>query len=107
MSDTLFDISQYQSHAHMSESPDWRDATGTAPAWEQPDHELDLGVNSQRPVDDAITQWRSEVTTNPDIWVKPSVALTSRHTTGATSSLDINVQPSKSLTFKRFICGWV
>ncbi len=59
MSDTLFDISQYQSQAHMSESPDLRDATGTDPAWEQPDHELDLGANSQRPVDDAITQWRS------------------------------------------------
>jgi len=59
MSDTLFDLSQYQSQAHISYSADWRDATGADPAWEQPDLELDLGANSQGPVDDAITQWRS------------------------------------------------
>ncbi len=59
---------------------------------------------------------------NPDILVKPSSALVSRLSKvglfkgltkmsefflGVTRSLDINVQPSKSLTFKRFICGWV
>ena len=43
MNDTLFDISQYQSQAHTSYSPDWRDATGTDPAWEQPSLELDFG----------------------------------------------------------------
>jgi len=29
MSDTLFDVNQYQSQAHISYSPDLRDATGT------------------------------------------------------------------------------
>ena len=59
MSDTLFDLSQYQSHAHISYSPDWRDATGTDPAWEQPSLELDLGANSQAPDGDAPTGWQS------------------------------------------------
>ena len=59
MSDTLFDISQYQSHAHISYSPDWTDATGTDPAWEQPVLEADLGTNPQAPVDDVLTHWRS------------------------------------------------
>ena len=59
MSDTLFDISQYQSQSHINYSPDWRDATGTDPAWEQPDLELDLGANSQSPDGDAPTGWRS------------------------------------------------
>ena len=58
MSDTLFDLSQYQSHAHINYSPDWRDATGTDPAWEQPDLELDLGANFQEPDGDAPTGWR-------------------------------------------------
>ncbi len=60
MSDTLFDLSQYQSQANMSESPDLRDAAGTDPAWEQPDRELDLGANSQEPDGDAPIGWRSE-----------------------------------------------
>ncbi len=60
MSDTLFDLSQYQSQSNMSYSADWRDATGTDPAWEQPDLEPDLGTNPQGPVDDApIGGWRS------------------------------------------------
>ncbi len=59
MSDTLFDLNQYQSQAHISESADWKDATGTDPAWEQPDRELDLGANSQEPDGDALNQWRS------------------------------------------------
>ena len=59
MSDTLFDISQYQSQAHISYSADWKDATGTDPAWEQPYLEPDGGANSQEPDDDAITQWRT------------------------------------------------
>ena len=58
MSDTLFDLSQYQSHAHVSYSPDWRDATGTDPAWEQSDLEPELGANSQEPDGDAPTGWR-------------------------------------------------
>jgi len=60
MSDTLFDLNQYQSQAHMSYSADLRDATGTDPAWEQPDLEPDLGTNPQGPVDDALNQWRTE-----------------------------------------------
>jgi len=60
MSDTLFDLSQYQSQAHISYSADWRDATGTEPAWEQPDLEPDLRTNPQGPVDDALNQWRTE-----------------------------------------------
>jgi len=60
MSDTLFDLSQYQSQTNISESPDLRDATGTDPAWEQPDLEPDLGTNPQGPVDDALNQWRTE-----------------------------------------------
>ncbi len=60
MSDTLFDLNQYQSQAHISYSADWRDATGTDPAWEQPDRELDLGANPQGLVDDAPIGWRSE-----------------------------------------------
>ncbi len=60
MSDTLFDISQYQSQSNMSESPDLRDATGTDSAWEQPDLEPDLGTNPQGPVDDALIGWRTE-----------------------------------------------
>jgi len=59
MSDTLFDLSQYQSQAHISESPDLRDATGTDPDWEQPSLEPDLGTTPQGLVDDAPTQWRS------------------------------------------------
>jgi len=59
MSDTLFDLSQYQSQANMSESPDLRDATGADPAWEQPDLDPDLGTNSQEPDGDALNQWRS------------------------------------------------
>ncbi len=59
MSDTLFDLSQYQSQANMSYSADWRDATGTDPAWEQPERELDLGANSQEPDGDVATGWRS------------------------------------------------
>jgi len=60
MSDTLFDLSQYQSQAHISYSADLRDATGADPAWEQPDLELDLGANSQGPIDNALNQWRTE-----------------------------------------------
>jgi len=60
MSDTLFELNQYQSQAHISYSPDWRDATGTDPAWEQPDLELDLGANSQEPDGDVATGWRTE-----------------------------------------------
>ena len=58
MSDTLFDLSQYQSHAHISYSPDWRDATGTDPAWEQPVLEPELSANSQEADGDAPTGWR-------------------------------------------------
>ncbi len=60
MSDTLFDLSQYQSQAQISYSADLRDATGTDPAWEQPDRELDLGANSQEPDGDAPIGWRTE-----------------------------------------------
>jgi len=38
MSDTLFDLSQYESQSNMSYSADLRDATGTDPAWDK--HEL-------------------------------------------------------------------
>ncbi len=59
MGDTLFDLNQYQPQAHISYSADWRDATGTEPAWEQPDLEPDLGTNPQEPDGDALNQWRS------------------------------------------------
>ena len=59
MSDTLFDIGQYQSQAHIRYSPDWRDATGTDPAWEQPVLEPELGTNPQEPDGDAPTGWQS------------------------------------------------
>ena len=60
MSDTLFDLNQYHSQAHISYSADLRDATGTEPAWEQPDLEPDLGTNPQETVDHALAQWRTE-----------------------------------------------
>ena len=60
MSDTLFDISQYQSQGHTSYSPDWRDATGTDPAWEQPSLEPDLGTNPEGAEADAPNGWQSE-----------------------------------------------
>ena len=59
MSDTLFDLTQYQSQSHINYSPDWRDATGTDPAWEQPDLEPDFGANSQEADGDAPTGWQS------------------------------------------------
>ncbi len=59
MSDTLFDLNKYQSQAHISYSADWRDATGTDPAWEQPDLEPDLGADSEEPDGDVATGWRS------------------------------------------------
>jgi len=34
-SNPLFDISQYQTGAIQSYSIDWRDATGTDPAWDE------------------------------------------------------------------------
>ncbi len=59
MSDTLFDLNKYQSQAHISYSADLRDATGTEPAWEQPDLEPDLGANPQEPDGDAPIGWRT------------------------------------------------
>jgi hypothetical protein len=55
MSDTLFDMTPYKSEATQSYRPDWRDAPGTDPAWDQPY----LGANEQKPNGDAPTNWRS------------------------------------------------
>ncbi len=59
MSDTVFDISQYQPQARQNYSLDWTNATGIDPAWDKKDLEPDLGTNGKRPVGDALTQWQS------------------------------------------------
>ena len=42
MNNSLFDMSQYESQSAPSYSADWRDATGTDPAWDGPELYPDL-----------------------------------------------------------------
>jgi hypothetical protein len=53
MSNPLFDMSPYQFEATQSYSPDWRDATGSDSAWDEPDSEHDLETSTHEPTGDA------------------------------------------------------
>jgi len=59
MSDTLFNISQYQSEPRPSYNTDWTDATGTDPAWDAPDLNPNLEASTQGADSDAPTGWQS------------------------------------------------
>lgn len=59
MSSPLFDLSPYQSESSPSHRPDWRDATGTDPAWGVPDTEPNLETRTEVSDGDAPTEWQS------------------------------------------------
>ncbi len=59
MSNPLFDISQYQSETQRSYSADWRDATATDPAWDEPNSKPNSEANTKGPAGDAPTGWRN------------------------------------------------
>ena len=53
MNNSLFDLSQYEFPATRSYSGDWRDATGTDPAWDEPEVYRELEDSMTKPSDDA------------------------------------------------------
>jgi len=60
MSNSLFDMSQYQTATTRSYSPDWRDATESEPAWDVPDLEPNLETRTDGPNGNAFTGWQIE-----------------------------------------------
>jgi len=52
-SNPLFDISQYQTGAIQSYSIDWRDATGTDPAWDELELHSDWENSTEQLVEDS------------------------------------------------------
>lgn len=59
MNNPLFDISQYQSPLRPRYRPDWRDATGTDPAWDEPDLKPNLETRIEVSDDETPTGWQS------------------------------------------------
>ncbi len=58
MSDTLFDMTPYKSEAAHSYSPDWKDAAGSDPAWDEPNLEPNIETRTDDPDGNAPSGWR-------------------------------------------------